>query len=207
MDLAERIAGVPVVRARHAASLILVRRDSTGPSVLMGMRGAKHRFMPNRLVFPGGAVDPADLKAPAASELRDTTRRLLERRTRPALARGLATAAARELEEETGLTLGTPPALDGLDFVCRACTPPGQPMRFNARFLAVDAERVTGTLAGSGELEGLRWFGVGEALELDLAWVTHGVLTHLRDYLAMSPAERDARTRTPVALKKSWKTE
>ena len=34
------------------------------PHMLMGMRGAKHRFMPNRLVFPGGRVDRADLTMP-----------------------------------------------------------------------------------------------------------------------------------------------
>ena len=45
------------VRPRHAASLIVYRGESDEVSMLMGMRGAKHRFMPNRLVFPGGAVD------------------------------------------------------------------------------------------------------------------------------------------------------
>ena len=49
------------VRPRHAASLIVYREDGDDVSMLMGMRGAKHRFMPNRLVFPGGAVDHADL--------------------------------------------------------------------------------------------------------------------------------------------------
>ena len=49
---------VPTVRARHAASLVVLRHSTSGePELLMGMRGARHRFMPNRLVFPGGAVD------------------------------------------------------------------------------------------------------------------------------------------------------
>lgn len=44
---------------RHAASLILWRHsgqqaESGTVEVLMGMRAAGHRFMPNRLVFPGG---------------------------------------------------------------------------------------------------------------------------------------------------------
>ena len=54
--------------ARHAASLILWRPGPDGIEVLMGMRGAGHRFMPNRLVFPGGAVDQADRRAQAATE-------------------------------------------------------------------------------------------------------------------------------------------
>ena len=40
------------VRARHAASLVVLRAGPE-PEMLMGMRGARHRFMPNRLVFPG----------------------------------------------------------------------------------------------------------------------------------------------------------
>ncbi|MFC7610154.1 NUDIX hydrolase [Teichococcus aestuarii] len=51
--------------------------------VLMGMRAAGHRFMPNRLVFPGGRVDLADRTAPAATELRPDTRAALERRAPP----------------------------------------------------------------------------------------------------------------------------
>ena len=51
-------------RARHAASLIVYKIENDEPHMLMGMRGAKHRFMPNRLVFPGGRVDIPDLRAP-----------------------------------------------------------------------------------------------------------------------------------------------
>ena len=71
----------PRVRARHAASLVVLRRRASGePEVLMGMRGATHRFMPNRLVFPGGAVDRADLTAPAATPLSPHTERVAARR-------------------------------------------------------------------------------------------------------------------------------
>jgi len=56
----------PVV-PRDAASLLVLRATPAGPDVLMGLRGAGHRFMPNRLVFPGGAVDRADLDAPSAT--------------------------------------------------------------------------------------------------------------------------------------------
>ena len=73
----------------------------------MGLRHARHRFMPNVLVFPGGRVDRADHHAAAASELPDYTAGLpgapAPRRT---LARALGVAAVRELFEETGLVLG-----------------------------------------------------------------------------------------------------
>ena len=124
-----------------------------------------------------------------------------------ALARGLAIAAARELEEETGLSLGTPPALDGLDYLCRAVTPAASPVRFNARFLVVAASRVYGTLGGSGELEGLRWYGLEAALSMRLAYVTRHVILLLRDWLAMTPAQRRTRSRTPLMVEWDWQEE
>lgn len=197
----------PSVAVRDAASLIVLRRAGVGWEALMGMRGARHRFMPNRLVFPGGAVDPDDDAAPVAAELRPATVALLQRAASPALARALAVAAARELEEETGLTLGTPPDLSGLRYLCRAVTPAGNPVRFNARFLVVDAGHVRGTLAGSGELEGLRWYGLDEALALDLALVTREVMLQLVAWIALPDAERDRRQRTVVFDDRTWREE
>ena len=196
------------VRARHAASLVVLRRRPAGePELLMGMRGAKHRFMPNRLVFPGGAVDRADLTAPSASPLAPHTRVLLERKTNSSLAHGLGIAAARELAEETGLSLGDPPALDGLDYLCRAVTPPPGPVRFNARFLVVDAARVQGTLAGSGELEDLRFVDIEVALALDLAMPTRFVIQRLLEWMALSEPERIAPRRTAVLTRRDWRLE
>jgi 8-oxo-dGTP pyrophosphatase MutT (NUDIX family) len=199
-------ARVRAVRARHAASLIVLRQASNGPEMLMGVRGARHRFMPNRLVFPGGAVDRADLTASSATPLAPHTRARLERSASPALAHGLGIAAARELEEETGLSLGTPPALDGIDYICRLVTPTDSPVRFNARFLVVDAARVGGALAGSGELEGVRYYPADEALALDLAHPTRMVIGRLHSWLAMDARERAEEERVPV-FRKDWRWE
>lgn len=195
------------VTPRHAASLIVVRRSPHGPEMLMGMRGAKHRFMPNRLVFPGGAVDRADWRARFAAPLRPDVLMRLAKASTPRLAPALAVAAARELAEETGLSLGTPPHLDGLDYLCRAITPPEHPIRFNARFLVVDAKHVTGTLAGSGELEGLRFFGLNEALGLDLPEPQRRVIELLPAWLARSPDQRAAETHLPVFRRRAWALE
>ncbi len=194
------------MRARHAASLIVLRHGPGEPEMLMGVRGAGHRFMPNRLVFPGGAVDRADLTAACAAPLAAHTRARLERSATPALAHALGIAAARELEEETGLGLGTPPALDGLDYICRLVTPTDSPVRFNARFLTVDATRVTGSLAGSGELEALRFHAMEEALACDLAAPTRKVIEQLRDWLALDRGARAADAPVPV-FRKSWRWE
>ncbi len=194
----------PAVRARHAASLVVLRDER---ELLMGLRGARHRFMPNKLVFPGGAVDRADLTAPVAGPLPAATRAALERAANPALAHGLAVAAARELEEETGLTLGNPPALGRVHYLCRMVTPPENPIRFNARFLLVDASEVSGTLAGSGELEELRFFAIDEALGYDLAEPQRRVIERLKAWLAMTPAERDALRHLPVFRRRRWADE
>lgn len=189
---------------RHAASILLLREEKGGPRVLMGARSAGHVFMPNRLVFPGGGVDAVDYAAPVA---RDVPERVLQRLavgTDMGLARALTRAAARELEEETGLHLGVPPDLSGLDFLCRAITPDTMKVRFDARFLVVDAARVEGTLAGSGELEGLAWFGVAEALALDLAFPTRKVLEQLELWLARDTDARQADTATPTLRDRTW---
>jgi 8-oxo-dGTP pyrophosphatase MutT (NUDIX family) len=196
------------VRPRHAASLIVYREHGSEVSMLMGMRGAKHRFMPNRLVFPGGAVDRVDLDAPSATALSQQTEHLLRKSANARLAHGLGIAAARELHEETGLSLGAPPQLHVLHLLARAVTPPPSPIRFNARFFAVDARHVGGTLGGDGELEGLRFYDMHEALALDLALPTRRVLERLRLWLAMDEAERDARTHTPVMHRdRGWRME
>ncbi len=190
------------VFARHAASLLLWRDGAGGLEVLMGVRGAGHRFMPNRLVFPGGAVDPADKQAPAATEPDPCTLAHLARRAQPRLARGLVMAAARELEEETGLTLGHPPHLAQLRYLCRAVTPLPSPIRFNARFLLAPADAATGQPADSHELSAVRFYPVAEALELGLMEVTREVLTRLRDYLALP--DRDHRTAFFAYKRRRW---
>jgi 8-oxo-dGTP pyrophosphatase MutT (NUDIX family) len=192
---------------RLAASLLLLRETVDGPAVLMGVRGAGHRFMPNRLVFPGGAVDPQDHDAPCATPLRPDVRGRLEASAGAAPADAIAIAVARELLEETGLSLGDPPRLDVLDYLCRAITPAAQPLRFDARFFVAPAAAAQGTLAGSGELEDLRYYTVAEALALDLALVTRGVLARLLEWRALTPTERAARTRTPKLAERDWQSE
>jgi 8-oxo-dGTP pyrophosphatase MutT (NUDIX family) len=196
------------VRPRHAASLVVYRSDGEHVSMLMGMRGAKHRFMPNRLVFPGGAVDRADLDSPSASPLSQNTEHLLRKSANARLAHGLGIAAARELHEETGFSLGHPPRLDVLYLLARAVTPPPSPIRFNARFFVVDARHLSGTLGGDGELEELRYYPMQEALALDLAMPTRRVLERLRLWLEMDAAARTAQTHTPVMLRdRGWRME
>ena len=84
----------PVV-PKPAASLLVLRVAplSRKAEVLMGMRGAKHKFMPNRLVFPGGRVDPEDHGVAPASEMPELTWRRLLRGADESLARAIGIAA------------------------------------------------------------------------------------------------------------------
>lgn len=185
----------PVV-PRPAASLLLLRERR---QVLMGMRGAGHSFMPNRLVFPGGAVDAADRVAPVARPLPGAALRVLAAEADAGLAHGIGVAAARELEEETGLSLGEPPDLSGMTYLCRAITPSANPKRFDARFLVLDAAAATGSLAGSGELLDLRWYGIEEALALDLVHATKAVLMQLQRWMAQPQGWQ-----VPVMRERQW---
>ena len=186
-------------RPRDAATLLLWREAGGHLEVLMGVRSARHRFMPSRLVFPGGRVDTEDRTAPILSELHPHTRRALELRAAPRLARAIAVAAVRELHEETGLLLGRLEAdrlqadLAPLRYLCRALTPAMSPVRFNARFLIAPAETATGELGGSGELEHLAYHRVDGTPPHELAPITAKVLVEFRELMALPEAERETR--------------
>jgi 8-oxo-dGTP pyrophosphatase MutT (NUDIX family) len=188
---------------RDAASLILLKPAGQSWRILMGLRHANHKFLPNHMVFPGGGVDQEDFSAPIAAPLRTETLADLCKSATPELAAALGHAAARELEEETGLSLGHPPALDGLAYLCRAETPADRPIRFNARFFVADAALAAGTLAGSGELESLDWYELDAILKLDLALATRVVLGQLQTWLALDEPGR-ARRKIPVLRDRAW---
>lgn len=172
-------------KPKDAATLILVRG---GREVMMGQRAKGHVFMPNKWVFPGGAVDPGDSRLPAAAELKPDTEALLRLGGVRRAPRAFALAAARETLEETGLTLGGPegPELDKLDYICRAITPPYRPRRFDARFFLADSEAVLCDdcpIAGE-ELLHTEWFSLDKAEALDLPSITRFVLKEVRARLA-----------------------
>lgn len=179
---------------RPAATTVLLRRTSQGPQVLMGQRGAGAAFMPSKYVFPGGGVDISDHRPLVPGLLGDPClARLGQRLPDPAPSpAALATAALRELQEETGLTLA-PTATPALRFIFRAITPPGRSRRFDARFFLIEADRIAGDpedfSAASDELSHLHWIGTGEARALDLPFITEVVLAEITALAAGHPDE------------------
>jgi 8-oxo-dGTP pyrophosphatase MutT (NUDIX family) len=166
---------------RDAATVILWRESGAGPEVLMGQRGAGAAFMASKFVFPGGAVDPGDHAVPLATPLSDPCRRRLSTETQ-ATPESLATAAIRELHEETGLAF-VPARGHSLRFVFRAITPPGRTRRFDARFFLAPVQAIAGDgtdfAAASGELSHLEWIGLARARAYDLPFITEVVLAEV----------------------------
>lgn len=210
----------PYMRPRDAATLILVRMKGKTPEVLMGCRAAAHAFMPNRYVFPGGRVDRADAHVPVATPLDRHVDARLQKAATALRARALAVAAVRETFEESGLMLAKPlkggapakdfgehwkgfldagmaPALDCLDLIARAVTPPGRPRRFNARFFMARAEDATGDIRHSSEMGDIRWVRLDEARELPLPTITGLILGEI-GRLVKEPPDRRKQRKIPL---------
>jgi 8-oxo-dGTP pyrophosphatase MutT (NUDIX family) len=163
------------VRARDAASLILLRGKGRDLELLVGRRPMSVRFMPGVYVFPGGAVDPEDAR-PWQTE---TGAEWLAPRLRRC-----ARAALRETWEEAGVLFGHPGApppvlrsgspvaeayaeagivatLDRLGYIGRAITPARVFRRFNTRFFLGDGALAIGEPRVTDELEDVRWHPIG----------------------------------------------
>ena len=188
---------------RDAATTVLIRRDGPKPQVLMGPRGAGAAFMPNKVVFPGGAVDSGDAQVPLSRPLATADRARLTAlpvTETPPPPEAMIAAAVRELWEEAGLMLGFTGAWEGplpedwqafanagrrpspaaVRYIFRAITPPGRTRRFDARFFLAEADTIEADLDDFShaceELSHLHWIELSEARRLDLPFVTEVVL-------------------------------
>ncbi len=189
------------VAINAAATVIAVREPAGKARVLVGRRGRNAAFMPDKIVFPGGRVDPEDEDVVLSGGLAPVCRDRLAVSSSVA-PETLATAAIRELWEETGQILGTPgpwpdapPAWSGfaaqgfrpdarsLTFVFRAVTPAGRPRRFDARFFLVDATQLATDpddfTHAEDELSGLQWMPIAEARSFDLPFITQVALAEI----------------------------
>ncbi len=186
---------------RDAATLIVLRQDA----VLMGQRGSSAAFMPDKFVFPGGAVDAVDANVPMTPLPQTVADQLADGSDLSPAA--LAAAAIRELWEETGQCLGHPgqwsdppqgwrgfaatghiPHATPMKFFFRAVTPKGRPRRFDARFFLADAaDLVTNPDDFTGaedELRHLQWVPLKDARKFDLPFITQVVLAELVAHIA-----------------------
>jgi 8-oxo-dGTP pyrophosphatase MutT (NUDIX family) len=178
-DRSERRRGPVVVEPSAAATVVLLRPDSRGPTVLLTRRTATMRFGGDMYVFPGGRLDPEDADH--------------------------AAAAIRETFEETGIRLDRASLIP----ISRWVTPPGLPSRYDARFFAAFVPAGTDVTAASEEVADWRWLRPANALEAmaegDLAmWqptlVTLQQLEGLEDRAALETAFRPGEAEVQPSL-------
>lgn len=196
----------------HPAATVILLRDMEGtPHVLMGQRGAKAAFMPNKFVFPGGRMDAADATVPLTQPIATACAQRLEHDT-DHTANAFTATAVRELWEETGQILGdvapwhnpSPdwecfakmgyrPSAAALTYVFRALTPPGRSRRFDARFFLADADALRTDpddfSAACDELSHISWVTLDQARALDLPFITRVVLSQVANLTRQNPPQ------------------
>lgn len=129
---------------RAAATVILLRGGETDLQLLMVQRTPAARFMAAHWVFPGGAVEASDGEGQA----------------------GLRAAAARELAEEAGVTLGA-----GHELVpfARWITPAQSPVRFDTWFYLAASPAAAEPRVDGIEVVDCRWLTPTGALAASAA--------------------------------------
>jgi 8-oxo-dGTP pyrophosphatase MutT (NUDIX family) len=176
----------------RAAATVVVARPCRrgGVEVLVLRRTARHRFLPGYVVFPGGAVDPADADLATAlfADPSELTR----------------ACAVRELLEEAGVALtrdgvvavgdessgheaigALPPATEQMPLISRWIAPEDVPVRFDASFFAVAAPEGVEPRPDGKEAERVWWARPVDLLEANasggcsLYWPTMKVLEGL----------------------------
>ncbi len=195
------------MRPRDAATIVILRRGRQETEVLMGRRHSAHKFLPDVFVFPGGGVDIGDARVfPRLTLAPETAARLVGPKG-IMRARAIGLAGIRETFEETGIVIGHPltsgsppvsktpawkafaktghlPALETLEVIARAITPPVQVRRYDTWFFGVDIEKVpvaaTPIGSGSGELEELQWVPLADTFALKTVPITQRVLFALK---------------------------
>ena len=135
----------PMLTPIPAASAIVLR---DGPlEVLMMRRHVRSSFAPDVWVFPGGALEDVD-RVRAEGDLLNSMRY----------------AAARELFEETGVSLGEPLDLEKLVWTSRWITPQGSPKRFDTYFFLTVVGRDV-VAAPSREAVDVTWISPADAIQ------------------------------------------
>jgi 8-oxo-dGTP pyrophosphatase MutT (NUDIX family) len=167
-----------VAPLRPAATVVLLRDSPDGPEVWLMERSRNVGFMAAAWVFPGGRVDAADAESAATHEGTE------------AVARSFWTAAARELEEEAGVSLraGERWDLDAMRVWAHWVTPEIEPRRYDTWFFVARLPKGQEPRADGQEAAQGAWFRPREATEqagrgeLALAPPTLRTLLELADY-------------------------
>ncbi|MDQ3781855.1 MAG: NUDIX hydrolase, partial [Actinomycetota bacterium] len=165
------------VEPRLATTICVLGPDTAGAPVLMVRRAVTMRFMPGAWVFPGGAIDLADDGAAARAAVVGSD---------PGHA-AWAAAGIREVFEETGIWLSSPPVTvpvadrpsgaavygiaaglgtvdgAGIHHLCTWITPTMVPVRFHTRFSVVAVDELVDGDPDGTEIDEVAWIRPEEA--------------------------------------------
>jgi len=152
---------------RKAASVIVARDGADGLEVVVLERGGRSRFLPGYVAFPGGSVDAEDaglaerwFGTAAESARACAVRELLEEVGLALTAGGLEESADRTLE-----ALSSPPTPDQLPEVAHWVAPSQVPVRFDARYFALEAPAGLHLVPDGDETAAAWWESPRELLE------------------------------------------
>ena len=152
---------------RDAATIVLMRDcENSKPEILLLRRGNSHTVMNNAYVFPGGKLDDEDETAEKIDALKlagDANVLLNEPDLPKSRAAALFVAAARETQEETGVTVAT----DQIVPISRWITPNTPTMmrkRFDARFFVARMPDGQTAVHDGEEATDSGWFTAADAL-------------------------------------------
>lgn len=132
------------VAVRPASTVALLRDGRAGTELLMVRRNRALAFAGGFWVFPGGALDDADLAA--AGENPDEAARI---------------AAAREAQEEAGIS----PDPSSMVLVSHWTTPVAEKKRFATWIFAGEVPAEADVTIDGSEIHDFQWIGVHRALE------------------------------------------
>jgi 8-oxo-dGTP pyrophosphatase MutT (NUDIX family) len=138
------------VTPTSAASVILLRDAPF--EVLMIRRHEKRSFAPDVWAFPGGGLEDEDV-----------------RRGGGVVLNAMRYAAARELLEETAISLGDPVDLEKLVWTSRWITPEGLPKRFDTYFFLACTGRDTALKLQQSEAVDSTWISPADAVQRHVA--------------------------------------
>lgn len=152
---------------RKAASVIVARDGADGLEVVVLERGGRSRFLPGYVAFPGGSVDEEDAEladrwfgTPEESARACAVRELLEEVGLALTAEGLRESADRTLD-----ALTAPPTPEQLPEVAHWVAPSQVPVRFDARYFALEATAGLRLVPDGHETAAAWWASPRELLE------------------------------------------
>jgi 8-oxo-dGTP pyrophosphatase MutT (NUDIX family) len=153
---------------RRAASVIVARPSDGGFDVLVLERGASSRFLPSYVAFPGGSVEPGDADIAErwfGSREEDAracaVRELVEEVALAVTGEGLEEAPARGFERVDA----DPPSAALLPEIAHWIAPEDVPVRFDARYFALEAPHGVEPRHDGVETAGAWWISPGTLLE------------------------------------------